>query len=253
MIDLHLVGIGMGNSEHLTRQALRALEDADLLLLPRKGADKAALADLRRVIAADIGIEPSRITEFDMPVRDADAQSYLGGVNDWHDAIAALWRKAIEDRLPNGGRVALMIWGDPSLYDSSLRIADRIRGVDPAFTVHVVPGITSLQLLTAAHAIPLNTLAGSILVTTGRRLREDGWPANAETVAVMLDGQCSFRSLKSEGIHIWWGAYLGMEGEVLIDGPLAEQGQEIVERRKAERERAGWIMDTYVLRKSTPT
>ena len=49
MIDLFLVGIGMGNPDHLTAQAVGALRSADLILIPEKGDKKSDLADLRTV------------------------------------------------------------------------------------------------------------------------------------------------------------------------------------------------------------
>src|SRR3546814_4110646 len=104
-------------------------------------------------------------------------------------------------RSPNGGRLALLVWGDPSLYDSSLRIAGRLPGVK----VRVIPGITSIQALTAAHGICLNDLAEPVLITTGRRLAERGWPDCADTLPVMLDGHCAFQAATAEGIDIWWG------------------------------------------------
>lgn len=115
------------------------------------------------------------------------------------------------------GPVALLVWGDPGLYDSTLRIAERI---DPAPTLRVIPGITALQALTAAHAIAFNAINGTTMVTTGRRLRDEGWPKGADTVVVMLDGACSFQHLPTENLQIWWGAYLGMQEELLIHGPL---------------------------------
>ncbi|MCA3862067.1 MAG: hypothetical protein IOB81_25890, partial [Burkholderia sp.] len=48
------------------------------------------------------------------------------------------------------GRLALLVWGDPALYDSSLRIAERLQAGGLPLRVRVVPGLTSLQLLTAA-------------------------------------------------------------------------------------------------------
>jgi precorrin-6A synthase len=147
--------------------------------------------------------------------------------------------------LPNGGTLALLVWGDPSLYDSSLRIADRL---GPEVEIRVVPGITSIQALTAAHGICLNRLADPVLVTTGRQLREQRWPPGVRDVVVMLDGHCTFQTLEPEGIEIWWGAYLGMEQQALAKGPLAIAGPEIVKRRAALRQRHGWIMDVYLLR-----
>lgn len=242
MRELWLVGIGTGNPGHLTLEGRAALRAADAVLLPRKGADKADLAELRLAILADCG-SAARIVPFDMPVRDPTLP-YADRVERWHDAIAAAWTAALDGI---GGTVALMVWGDPGLYDSTLRIAARLR---PAPRVRVVPGITALQALTAAHAIPFNTVNGPVLITTGRRLRDEGWPAEAETVVVMLDGETSFARLDPHGIAIWWGAYLGMPEQLLDAGPLAEAAPRIVATRAAARARHGWIMDTYLMRRA---
>ncbi len=249
MIDLHLIGIGTGNPAHLTRQAEEAMNAADLILLPRKGDATSDLIDLRRAICAAALTRPVRIVEFDLPVR-ASGGDYLAAVNDWHDAIAATWAALADRHLPHGGRLALLVWGDPSLYDSTLRIADRLRAGGIALRIHVVPGITSLQALTAAHAITLNTLAAPVVITTGRRLRDAGWPASADNVAVMLDGDCAFATLPAAGIAIWWGAYLGMAQQTLIAGALPAVAAEIVAARAALRAEHGWIMDTYLLRRA---
>lgn len=248
MIELALIGIGTGNPDHLTREAVRVMNAANLILLPRKGAAKSDLIELRRAICAEVLTGATRVVEFDMPVRE-ETPPYLDGVNDWHDAIAAVWAGAIAEHLPEGGRLALLVWGDPSLYDSTLRIAGRLQAGGMAMRVRVVPGITSVQMLTAAHAIPLNSLGEPVLITTGRRLTERGWPGDADSVVVMLDGKCAFRTLAPEGLHIWWGAYLGMEMEALECGPLHEAGDRIVERRAALRVEHGWIMDVYMLRR----
>ncbi|WP_204115806.1 precorrin-6A synthase (deacetylating) [Shimia biformata] len=249
MFRLALVGIGSGNPAHLTLQAIRTLEGADVILLPRKGADKADLADLRRMIATEILTDAPPVVEFDLPVRDEATPDYQSRVKDWHDEIAGIWAETLRGALPDGGTAALMVWGDPSLYDSTLRIAERLPGLGVPVQVAVVPGITSLQMLTAAHAIPLNTVGGPVQITTGRRLRDHGWPDGVDTVAVMLDGQCSFQSLDPTGLHIWWGAYVGMDQQVLIEGPLPEVTTRIVETRAKARADHGWIMDIYLIRR----
>jgi precorrin-6A synthase len=248
MIAIDLIGIGTGNPDHLTAAAVRAMNSADLILLPRKGDAKSDLIDLRRDICAAVLDSAPNVVEFDLPVRDG-RDDYLAAVNDWHDAITATWRNAIMTHLPNGGRLALLVWGDPSLYDSSLRIADRLRGDGMSITVRVVPGITSIQALTAAHAIPLNALADPVLITTGRHLRAHGWPDGVGTLVVMLDRGCAFDAIDPAGVHIWWGAYLGMPHEALIDGPLAEAAAHIAAHRADLRARHGWIMDIYLMRK----
>jgi precorrin-6A synthase len=203
---------------------------------------------LRRTICADVLTnKKTRVVEFDLPVRDASEEDYRKGVDEWHHAVAASWSREIEGHLGNEGRVALLIWGDPSLYDSSLRIARRL---DPLPELEVVPGVTSIQALCAAHALPVNDIGEPFLVTTGRRLRDNGWPAGVNTVVVMLDGSAAFQSLQPEGLNIWWGAYLGMPDEILMSGALAEVGPRIAAARSEAREKHGWIMDSYILKRS---
>ena len=248
MITLTLVGIGTGCPEHLTLAATQALARADLLLIPFKGDDKADLAGLRHSIAARWATA-ARIEEFSLPQRDS-AAGYLSGVEDWHDAIAAAWETRIRAHLDTGGgpRVALMVWGDPSLYDSSLRIAERVgRGVP--LTLRVIPGITAIQALCAAHAMPLNRVGAPVTITTGRRLRHNGWPEGADTVVVMLDAGGAHEAIPPEGVQIWWGAFLGMPEQLLIAGPLAEVADRITATRAAARAAHGWIMDIYLLRR----
>jgi len=247
MVALELIGIGTGNPDHVTLEAIRVMRQADVILLPRKGDAKADLADLRRQICAAHLDDLSRIVEFDLPMRDSQAD-YLGAVKDWHDAIAQAWIQAIETHLPSGGRLALLVWGDPSLYDSTLRIAERL-GRTRALTTRVVPGVTSLSVLTAAHAIPLNALGAPVIITTGRQLRDHGWPQGADSVAVMLDAGGSFTSVPHDKVHIWWGAYLGMDHQALIEGPLAEVSERILKTRADLRAKHGWIMDIYLLKR----
>ncbi|WP_170517347.1 precorrin-6A synthase (deacetylating) [Ruegeria atlantica] len=244
MFELSLIGIGTGNPDHVTLQGANAIRDADLILIPHKGENKADLAGLREEIIAAVTDTPPQIAYFDIPKRRAD-DGYLRGVDEWHDAIALRWREAIAAH-PDARQVALLIWGDPSLYDSSLRIASRL---DPQPTTRVIPGITALQALTAAHAIPINDLGAPYVVTTGRRIRDEGWPANASKAAVMLDGECSFQTLDMADYDIWWGAYVGMKEEILIKGALTDVAQEILDTRAKARADHGWIMDIYLLKK----
>lgn len=247
MFTLTLIGIGSGNPDHLTRQAMRAMNAADLILIPHKGEGKADLADLRRAIVAEVVTNPAtRIATFDLPSRDEAIADYRARVDLWHDTIAAIWAKTIA-AAGSPPRVALLVWGDPSLYDSTLRIAARLQ---PAPRIEVIPGITSIQALTAAHALPLNEINGPVVITTGRRLRDEGFPLGCDTCVVMLDGACSFQTLPPEGLQIWWAAYAGMAEQITEAGPLAEAGPRILTARAAARAAHGWIMDIYLLRRN---
>lgn len=252
MIELCLVGIGTGNPDHVTMQAIRKLKAVDIIIVPHKGDQKSDLADLRHQICDSLlGDECPPIFEFDLPVRD-DKKTYFSAVDEWHDAIADVWQEAIHkaqlELAAPVTSVGLLIWGDPSLYDSSLRIAARLK---PQPRIEMIPGITSVQALTAGHKIPVNDIGKAFMITTGRQLREGGFPSEADTIIIMLDGHCAFQSLDKSLYHIWWGAYLGMENEILIEGALDKVCDEIIERRKAARADHGWLMDCYMLRRRT--
>lgn len=249
MLTLALIGIGCGDPEQLTLATVRAINAADLVLIPRKGENKTDLAELRRELCARVLTNTvTRVVEFDLPVRDADRDDYRAGVDDWHDAVALVWTKEIAAHLGTSGRVALLIWGDPSLYDSSLRIARRLK---PEPAIEVIPGITAIQSLCAAHKITLNEIGKPFLVTTGRQLRDRGWPDGVETVVVMLDGGTAFQSLDAKELHIWWGAYLGMPHQMILSGALTEMSSKIADVRAESRARHGWIMDSYIIRRGS--
>ena len=244
MKTIHVVGIGTGNPEHLTIQAINALNRADVLFIPDKGEAKAELADLRRDIVARYVTNPaSRTVDYAVPKRDAANPDYGSGVDDWHATLARHFSSLLA-HVPETGHCAFLVWGDPGLYDSTLRIIERLRaGHDIA--VDVIPGITSIQALTAAHAIALNRIGEPVLITTGRRLAEN--PLTSDAV-VMLDGQTAFTDVDPT-LEIFWGAYLGTPDEVTIAGRLGDVAEQIVATRREARARHGWIMDTYLLRK----
>jgi precorrin-6A synthase len=183
-----------------------------------------------------------RFVELPDPKRAKDGD-YTQAVADWHAARADTWAQAMLAELPDGGVGGFLAWGDPSLYDSTLRILDIVaQRID--LTYDVVPGITAIQALTARHRIPLNDIGEPVLITTGRRLREDGL---AGASVVMLDGDCAFLGCPPS-TRIWWGAYLGTPDELLVAGTVGDDGERIASIRAQARARHGWIMDTYLLR-----
>ena len=110
------------------------------------------------------------------------------------------------------------------------------------------PGVSSVHALAAAHRVPLHGIGEPVLVTTGRRLASSFTPDTPNAV-VMLDGQLAFTEVDPAGVEILWGAYLGTPDEVLVAGPLADVADRIVAERAAARDRHGWIMDIYLLRR----
>ncbi|MCE4224773.1 precorrin-6A synthase (deacetylating) [Methylobacterium sp. C25] len=246
MRKLLVIGIGTGNPEHVTLQAVRALKAADAIFLIDKGDAKAELLRVRREICERfIEGEPPRFVEAADPERDRSPADYGVAVDDWHAARAELYEALIETHLGEGESGAFLVWGDPSLYDSTLRIIERIRARGRlAFACEVIPGITSVQALAAGHQIPLNGIGEPVTITTGRRLAQD-LSTDGATV-VMLDGKVDLAGLDPD-LTIQWGAYLGTADELLIAGRLGDVAELIRTTRREARARHGWIMDIYRL------
>jgi precorrin-6A synthase len=252
---IHVIGIGAGDPGYVTAQAVEALNDTQVFFAMDKAANKAAdkepakddLIELRRQICRRFIREPGyRFVELSDPPRARaipDSPAYRQAVADWHAARAEVWAEAIRNELEPGGVGAFLAWGDPSLYDSTLRILDTV-AARADIDYDVIPGITAIQALTARHRIPLNEVGEPVLITTGRQLRDNGVSGSA---VVMLDADCSFRACPTQ-TRIWWGAYLGTPDELLVSGTVGEVGGKIAELRAAARARHGWIMDTYLLR-----
>ncbi|MBY0440746.1 MAG: precorrin-6A synthase (deacetylating) [Mycobacteriaceae bacterium] len=246
---IHVIGIGAGDPGYLTVQAIEALNDTQVFFAMDKGDAKADLLALRRMICARFIRAPGyRFVELPDPRRSTSA-NYWSGVADWHAERAKLWAKAIETELSPDGVGAFLAWGDPSLYDSTLRILDTVtnQAAEPPISYDVIPGITAVQALTARHRIPLNEVGEPVLLTTGRQLRAQGFSGST---VVLLDAECSFR-LCPPDTRIWWGAYLGTADELLMAGTVGEVGERIAAMRDQARACHGWIMDTYLLREPT--
>lgn len=245
-----VIGIGAGDPDHVTVQAIAALNAADVFFVVDKGAAKHELVRLRKEICERfIEGESYRIVDVPDPARDRAAPDYAAAVAAWRSARADVWEALIAEELGADDCGAFLVWGDPALYDSTIAVLDDIaaRG-RVTFDVEVIPGISSVQALAAAHRIPLNRVGEPIAITTGRRLLETHGN-DAGDVVVMLDAACAFDAIEDRDTEIWWGAYVGTEHELLVAGRLGDVAAEIVRVRAAARERHGWIMDVYLLRR----
>jgi precorrin-6A synthase len=252
MRKVFIIGIGAGNPDYVTVQAINALNEVDVFFVMDKGREKEDLTRLRKEICDRYIKDKSyRTIEVRDPERDRTASSYEAGVKAWHEERAAIYERLIGQELGEEECGAFLVWGDPCLYDSTLRIIDQIiaRGT-VAFEYEVVAGISSVQALAARHRITLNRIGQPIHITTGRRISE-GLPDNINDVIVMLDGECSFKNINDPGIDIYWGAYLGTNDEILLSGNLKALMYDIERIRSEAKGKKGWIMDTYLLRKTT--
>jgi precorrin-6A synthase len=253
-IQALVIGIGSGNPDHLTWEAVAALNRVDVFLVADKGAAKQDLVksreDLCRVLIIHDHYRFLEVPDPERgPDRERDAADYQAGVTDWHEARARRYAEIIGAEVGDGGTLGFLVWGDPAIYDSTIRVVESITKLGVDLELTVIPGISSIQLLAARHKIILNRIGQPIHVTTGRRLLDEYSPSLGDVV-VMLDGELACGGLVEQfgDLMIYWGAQLGLPDEVLISGQLSEVIEEIRVSRAAVRATRGWVMDTYLLR-----
>ena len=250
MKKLLVIGIGAGNPDYITMQAVKALNLVDVFFLMDKGQSKDKLIDLRREICERyISDRDYRFVEAHTPERERGDVDYKASVEDLNLAKQQTFERLISEEMTDEQCAGFLVWGDPALYDSTIRILQAILASGRCvFEFEVIPGITSVQALAAQHKVPLNRIGRSIEITTGRRLAA-GQVSDADSLVVMLDAEDSYHRVADQETEIYWGAYLGTPDEILISGKLREVADEIERVRKAARLANGWIMDTYLLRK----
>ncbi|MBX7449322.1 precorrin-6A synthase (deacetylating) [Mycolicibacterium sp. 3033] len=253
-VRVRILGVGMGPS-HVTCEVADALRSVDYVLAADKTdreADGDPLLDLRRAIVdAFPGPDgPADVIAISDPPRDRSAglstRQYESAVTDWHTARAARYAEVLRRR---GGTAAFLVWGDPSLYDSTIRILEHVRGLGVELDYDVLPGVSAPALLAARHRIVLHEVGRSVHITTGRRLQE-AVAAGLDNIVAMLNPPPHRLDLTGlDDWTIWWGANLGAPGEQLLTGRLADVAPLLSGARDAAAQIDGWVMDLFLLRR----
>ncbi|MEV4615908.1 precorrin-6A synthase (deacetylating) [Kitasatospora sp. NPDC049258] len=250
MQQILVIGIGAGDPDHLTLQAAKALARTDVFFILDKNEERQDMIRLRRQILAEHAKPDHRVVGVPDAERDRTTPAYTAAVDDWRRRRADLVEGLLAEHLGQQETGAFLVWGDPSLYDSVIAVVEEVLARGAAtFEYEVIPGISSVSALAARHRTTLTRVGRPVQITTGRRLAQ-GFPEGVDDVVVMLDGRAAFTEIDPEGLEIFYGAYLGTPDEILAAGPLAEAAPRIRELREQARERKGWIMDSYLLRRS---
>jgi precorrin-6A synthase len=248
MRKIFVIGIGAGNPDYLTVQAIAAMRAADVFFMPDKGTEKSGLNHIRlEFLQRFVPDGGYRMVDFAVPERRrAETPDYKDSVDEWRGKLEAAYARLFSDELKEDGVGAFLVWGDPALYDGTLKILGDMKAGGAAFEFEVIAGISAVQALAAQHRVALNGVGEPVVVTTGRRVLAGEADALPRFV-VMLDNEMAFRRFAGQRISIYWGAYLGTKDEILVSGKLEDVIDEIVRVRNTAQERHGWIMDTYLM------
>jgi precorrin-6A synthase len=252
MKKILIIGIGAGDPGYVTMQAVDALNRTDVFFILDKGRSKTKLIELRKEICRRyIRGNDHRFVDATSPDWARDTEDYFSTVDDLNRDKQALFERLISEEMADGECGAFLVWGDPTLYDSTIRIIEMIANSGRhQLDYEVIPGISSVQALAAKHKTTLNRIGQSIEITTGRKIAE-GFPDHADSVVVMLDGGDTYKQFADQDIDIYWGAYVGMPDEILVSGKLKDVAGEIERVRTDSRRANGWIMDSCLMRRAT--
>ncbi|MDO5677127.1 MAG: precorrin-6A synthase (deacetylating) [Propionibacteriaceae bacterium] len=236
--EVLVIGMGPGGFGQLTLDAVAAMNRVDVFLVADTNEDRSDLVWRRSEFIRRHVKRAHRIVTVLDPAHETDP-SVL-------DAARLATYRQIISGLPQGSVIGFLAWGDPALYDSVLRVIDALKATLP-LRVKVIPGVSSLQVLAAAHQLALQ--GAPVHLTTGARLLGEYRPDLGDVV-VFEDPELACRGLSMEfpDLEIYWGAYLGSDEEVLANGPLAKVIDEITRLRAQLEEHHGWVHDIYLLR-----
>lgn len=248
MKKIYLIGIGPGSPDYLTVQAINTMKKVDVFFFLEKEGQKDHLKIRQEILEKYLEKGSYLIVTAKIPTRKR-RKLYTEEVESWRQQKAEVMLELIRDKMKDDEIAAFLVWGDPSLYDGHLEILQHIlKGGIINFEYEVIPGITSVQVLTAKHKIPLNRIGETIVITTGRRLKEYS-PDDVVNTVVLLDNYSTYKHFKDAALDIYWGGYLGTEDEILVSGKIKDVIEEIKKIRRESKNKKGWLMDTYILRR----
>lgn len=241
-MKITIIGIGPGHPDQITVQAVKAINAHRVILIPVK--EGTTTGDTRRLIAERHLTDPAAHELVDVPmpkVSDRPKGDYAKSVGTFRDQQA----KAFADALDAAGadEVAILAWGCPTLFDGTI---EGVRAY-PEVEITVLPGVTSVSALAAAHGIIQTNIGQAVLITTGRQLK-DGLPNNHGTIADMVDAQGHVWNQDGPEWTAYWGAFVGLEHQALDHGPLETVRERIKTKRAELAEAHGWLFDIAILK-----
>ena len=146
MKKILIIGIGAGDPEYLTIQAVHALNQVDVFFILDKGASKDKLVEFRRELCRRyIQGHDYRFVEASSPEWERSSDDYGSTIADLNRDKQTVFERLIGEGMKDGECGAFLVWGDPTLYDSTLRIVEAIaKSGTHSIDYEVIPGASKL-------------------------------------------------------------------------------------------------------------
>ncbi|MCW4009198.1 MAG: precorrin-2 C(20)-methyltransferase [Candidatus Bathyarchaeota archaeon] len=140
------IGVGPGDPELITVKAVKALNEADVICVPKSHADKASMAlGMVKQILHDRQT-PVEILELVFPMSKENLN------------VKRLWAKnasIVAAKAKTGKVLAFITLGDPMLYSTFLYLHQNVKELYPEVTLKIIPGVTSVTAAAASTQLPL--------------------------------------------------------------------------------------------------
>ena len=137
------VGVGPGPEEFITVKSLKALKQADKILVPRAEGSKDSVA---LTCIKDVDVSVDKIELLDYPMTNDKILL--------HSIYEEIAKKIIIDLKKNLNLVYITI-GDPYIYSTYSYTVHALKELLPEISIITYPGISSFQALSAAMNFPL--------------------------------------------------------------------------------------------------
>ncbi len=164
---ISIVGVGPGDPELMTVKAVRALEDADILITPKGKVNGNSTA--RRIVEGLVDLSKKEIREIHFPmnkVRLKEKNQDTRMTDAWEEAAAAILAS-----VARGLHVAFPTLGDPALYSTGFYVHATLKAMNPDLQITIIPGITAMSGCSSVAGLPL--VLGDDLMTVVPAAFED--------------------------------------------------------------------------------
>jgi len=168
---LYVIGIGPGDPELLTLKAVRILNDAQCIVVPKGRQEGVSMA--LSIISSVVDISGKEIVEAHFPMKKTVTHDQA----EIDPELDRKWAEAAEEvlaRTSKGLQTAFITLGDPSIYSTFFYIRELLLDRDPELEIYFVPGVSSINSAACAAGVCLGLGSDRIAVLPGN------YPADLE-------------------------------------------------------------------------
>lgn len=181
MAELTCVGCGPGDPDLLTVKAVRAIQNADVIMCPTSKEGKESIA---------YSIISSLISNSKRP----DVENLVFPMVKDRETLENTWQtnaQVIADKVKSGKNVVYLTVGDPSLYSTWIYLQRELKSKYPEIKITVIPGIVSMFAFASKVGISIAEGDETVAVIPAcydlSRVKETA--KNCDTMIFLKDGR----------------------------------------------------------------